>query len=280
MGAFFAVLKFILLAVLVLVVLIVLITAIILFSSIKYNAFVEHDENMTNYNIKATWLLRLFEFRMIKNADEEKRFFRIAWRKIVDYESYDTKKDDEKPLATEKKERTVTEKTTDVDIESENTEASESRKVDDETDENDSNDHENKSDNKLKNIVDKLKFIYNYENKEEIFAQCIKLIKGLLKSLKPDKFDLYCEFGFDTPDKTGIALGIISIIKGMIDSKFFDISVKGNFEEKKLNLTLNTFGKLSIWLTLWPFIIFVISKPIWAIIMNRLFKKNSDERTD
>lgn len=124
--------------------------------------------------------------------------------------------------------------------------------------------------NKLKDILNNIKFIYNYEDREKIIKSCITLFKRIIKALKPSKFSLKGKVGFKSPDITGYVIGLQSIIVSLTN---LDIVISGDFENEDIEFHLSIKGKLFIYLFLIALIKFVFYKPIWKIIKKYFFKK-------
>lgn len=113
---------------------------------------------------------------------------------------------------------------------------------------------------KIKNIYNILEFLHNYPNKKQILYLTINYFKDILKRIRPKSFVMEGEIGAG-PYYTGLLLGAIALIVPT-----FSYNLKGNFNEKVLNLSINTRGSISLWSFAWPSIRFFLKKPIREII--------------
>ena len=284
-GAFFAILKIVGLLILLILGILLLLILLALFWSFKYSTNVKYTNKELEYDIEVSWLAKLISFYTLKNSEGEKTLFRIAWLKIINKETDADEVPDEKnkeiteikDISEEKKEdRTQSKKVSETSSKTE-TIKKESETIN-ESAEEDKDSAEKKS--RLKDLFAQAKEIYNYPNKDEIFREVIALIKRLLRALKPKYLYLDCEFGFETPDTTGLALAIAGIIRSIIYKDSFNIEFKGNFNEKILNINTGLNGKIALWSGLWPLLAFIFKKPIWKIISAKLFNKNNSEGND
>jgi len=290
-GAFFAILKTIGLLLLVILGILFILTTLVLFWPVKYKAKIKYALKELEYEIEVSWLARFILFYIMKDGNAEKTLFRIAWFKIANKEesnennfAENKKSENKKPVEAEKlnpeKECKESGKT---DEKSELSKAETDKETDD-TNKHTADFQKEEDDGKKKNsiasVFSKIKEIYNYPNKDEIIKETIILLKRLLKALKPKYFNLNCEFGFETPDMTGMALGIAGIVRAIVYKDNFNIEFRGNFNEKTLNLNTGLGGKISLWSSLWSLIAFVFKKPIWKIIRPKLFNKKNSERNE
>jgi len=278
-GAFFAILKIAGLLILLIFGILFLLAVLVLFWPVKYAVDVKYSNTQLDYEVKISWLAKLILFYTLKNSESEKTQFRIAWLKIVNSDkNYEEEIPDKKVI--EKKESALEENAR-KQAEPIKTDTSSNTEQDEEETKKDySEEIEDAKGDKisgLKDLFNKVKEVYNYPDRDEIFKAVIILIKRLFKALKPKYLHLDCEFGFDTPDTTGTALAIVGIIKTMIYKDTFDIRLKGNFNEKMLSIDAGLNGKIVLWSGLWPLVAFIFKKPIWKIISAKLFNKNNSE---
>ena len=276
-GAFFAILKAIGLLLLIIFTVLLILIILVLFWPIKYRVTVKYIGKKLEYEIRISWLAKLISFYALNTNDCKKTRFRVAWLKIISYEKSNEEIADEKVINTIDKAKEKQEENQ-PQLKSKNSEIlhkSESTNDSSKTAKSEAKEEE-RSDNKInriKNLLKQAKETHDNPDKDEIIKAVIALLKQLLKAIKPKAMHLNCEFGFETPDTTGMVLGVAVIIKTIINKKKYHIDIKGNFTEQLFNIDTDLNGKIALWDGLWPFLAFAFKKPIWKIISAKLFNK-------
>lgn len=92
---------------------------------------------------------------------------------------------------------------------------------------------------KIQSICDKIRDIYeniNYyldlirqDDTKNLLAHCLKVVKSILKSIRPDKLVLDLKFGFEQPDTTGKIYGLLCMLYPYYGK---DIHIEPDFEKR------------------------------------------------
>ena len=125
--------------------------------------------------------------------------------------------------------------------------------------------------------MSRIKEILCFPNKTLLWKHFIRLIKRLLRALKPRKFILTAEIGLDDPAETGLLLGFLGIISGIWG---IPMAIVGNFNEKTLKFNLYAEDRFMPWSFFWPLAVFCIKKPVRSIIKKFIFKKDDENEPD
>lgn len=88
-------------------------------------------------------------------------------------------------------------------------------------------------------------------------------IKRLLKSLKPNKFEVNGVIGLEDPADTGILMGILGTITPYLPGNFY---VYGDFEKSVIKGDVYIKGRTNLLLILIPVLRYIFKKPILDII--------------
>jgi len=127
---------------------------------------------------------------------------------------------------------------------------------------------------KLKQNIEKAKRIYYYPNRKKIQDKLIKELKCILKALNPKILRLTCELGLEDTAMTGRILGAFYALNGIWQK---DIHLIGDFTRKILVINLYVKGKIVLGAILYPIIRFLLSKPIFKIIVGMMKGKNKSK---
>ena len=130
---------------------------------------------------------------------------------------------------------------------------------------------------KLQAIINKISYYKNYPERSEIIKLTLNFIKKLIQKNKPKNISIIGTVGFETPDKTGIFLGFLSVINSYL---MFNLDILGDFEKEILELNINIDGKLILWKAIYPTIKYILKDPILKIVKKLLSKKNKQERNE
>lgn len=260
------ILGFILLGILLIAILVIL---LVLFIPIRYSIYGEKKENNeTTARVDASWFFRVLNCCYYYEANNPKYDIKILGYSIIRNKKVKSEAMESEQTLSEQilSEQTLFENAESKQAESkvkeqENDEASEEKDDESEIHEKESNSFKDKL-NKLNFVIDKIKFVYSYPQREEIQRLTIKLIKKLAKSLKPKIFKIDGEVGFDSPDTTGYFMAGVSVL---IFTKL-DINLKGNFEKQIFIAKVIISGKARISSILWPIGKYVLKKPIRNLI--------------
>ena len=251
-------------------ILLIIIVLIILFSKIKIKV-VTNNEKDFKYFVKVTYILGLFSY--ILDSENNINCLKIFGINIEKY----------KKLRKTKK-ISKNKKNIDVDRKNDNIDEIDDREIiiesivepmkdDYEIDKDHKIDEENKNYDKkfkIKETINKLKYIFNYPNKQEIFNLTFLLIKRLIKAIKIKKIKINIDYGLDEPYKTGNFCGIISVITSFLPKKHIkNINIMPDFEKEVFLVDCIVKGKTSLIKILLPIIVFIIKEPIRKIIFNK-----------
>ena len=227
--------------------LVLVLTALVLFPAVRYDAAgrLSGDEFDTDVKIRA--LFRLVRV-CYKPSENENVIIKILGIKLGRKKKKAKKQkvsDDEPPLkekdsASEKKEHG-----------------------------NKSSFEKKKSSAKKVSVRDRIKSLKGLIGNGELVKLAINFAAEELKALKPKMFKVSGFVGFDSPDKTGYFIAVVSILKALT---CFNIDIAGEFNEEKIDVEFAAKGKTSIFKMLWPLVKFVFKKPVWAIVKGKLRK--------
>lgn len=232
---------------------IITVTIIILFIPIRYSIYVEQKENNdTIAKVKASYFLRFLS--CYYDYHDKNTSFKI---KLLGFTVLGNKQKKEKDYYKGKQREGKLTQPEKIEVEEETEELEELEELD-KTEEN----NIKKIFNNINFIIEKVKFLYNYSDRQEIQYLTLQLLKDLLNIAKPKYLKLEGEIGFDSPDTTGyfMALGSIFIFTD------YNISLKGNFDRKIFVAVLDTKGKFRIFSFLKVTIKFILKKPIRSLI--------------
>jgi len=285
MSIILAILSTILLVILFLLLAILILMLIIMLTPIRYNARVSYIDEKLAYDVKASWLMRLVFVHVKHSEAGDKRLFRVAWKHFL--EDAAKEQAESKDVSEDKKEEKVKER--DPPEEATKKAKSESKKKEPEK-------PKVKLIDKVKNfyggLVDKFRNISDkIERFKELdldlralFSDTMLAFKRLFLALKPKVLLLDLELGLESPDQTGMAIGGLAVLEELIEStnrRKHKIIVKGNFEEKVINVDSTIKGRVSLWNLIWPFLRLYFAKsmqPIRQVVMDKLFKKDKTRR--
>lgn len=297
LSLFLLILKIIGIILLVILVLIIMLLVLILFAPIKYKCEMS-KHNKVCADIEIIWIFKLFKcyfklgnnnsqgrivfipFEIINNIKKIK-LYNIIKKKIKTKDNVKEKvntniskknnkeekinSDTYKKEIKEEKNSTSTNK---EDIKKESKCSSTKEKVNIKAAEN-----ESLKDEDDVSVINNIKKIMSYKNKDEIIMLTVKLSKKLFKVLTPNKFKFVTVIGLDNPYDTACFIGFMNSIKIFIP---LDIEVNGDFEKSNFDFYLNASGKANIFKVGLPIVIYILKKPIWNIITGN-GKEVSDE---
>lgn len=115
-------------------------------------------------------------------------------------------------------------------------------------------------------IIDKIKYIQDFNDKYSIKALVStswKLLLKLIKNLGFKIFEINGVIGFDDPSTTGQVIGLIAVVREFLP---FSVNISGNFDNSQLTGNFNIKGRTSIWQILFPILIYVLTKPVWPLV--------------
>ncbi|MDR1558878.1 MAG: DUF2953 domain-containing protein [Clostridiales bacterium] len=143
---------------------------------------------------------------------------------------------------------------------------------------NEEKSEENEEDEEKQSLIDKFnkwkgywdKFL-EYPYKSGLTEKTLLFLKRVLKAILPDRADGECRFGFEDPSLTGMLLGLAHAVRGRA-GLYEHVRISADFEKKYLYLKCRASGKIRLWALLWPFLAYVLSKPVWIIIKPHIFK--------
>ena len=117
-----------------------------------------------------------------------------------------------------------------------------------------------------------LRQIISYPEKKKLINITIKMIKRLLRPLKPKLFNAEGTIGFDDPSYTGYFVGMAEALRGIYDLGK-TIRIQGDFQRKILYYKFNVKGWFIPLSLIWPVLAYVFSGPIMRIIRDSFLKK-------
>ncbi|MDR1704682.1 MAG: hypothetical protein LBS19_08355 [Clostridiales bacterium] len=132
-----------------------------------------------------------------------------------------------------------------------------------------------KDKNKEGSLLKTLKSAASYPDKGLLLKCTIRLVKRMLKAIKPRVFRASLDIGTGEPDTTGYLLGFAGILQGMFN---LDLSVEGCFEEKLFRYDVLIKDLLYCWPFVWALTAFCVRRPVRAIIKEFMKRDDADER--
>lgn len=265
MSIVFLVLKIIFFIFIGLLILILFISGLILFMPIKYKIIVNYNKGL-DINADFSWLFRFLSYKYELNEAVFKSDFKIMF--ISPGKKKDKQEEKEENIENKEYKRENEEKYSDKEIKTEPIKVSDTEEMEAEED-GDSKVEERLSKEALKGfkaLAEKLKGIWYYPDRDEIIRRTKDFLIICYKRIKPRKFMLTAEVGFeDRPDLTGKLLGAYAIINTKINKPYI-IDLQGNFNEDMMKISLNTYGYVYLGLLLIPFVRYIFSKPIWKVV--------------
>ncbi|WP_105614992.1 DUF2953 domain-containing protein [Vallitalea okinawensis] len=249
---------------------ILLLILIVLFVPIRYEGEFEYDEELT-LKAKVSWFLKLFSIKweyinnemhikirvikLLKDKNKEKtdnnpvkevrdKAPNKVDNKIVDDKTVDkdldSDKDDDKvipelvteyrqadniPSETKKEIKKTERQVKDKGFENQSTIEHKTKKKRNKTK------YKKKTKTQEPSILDKIKAVYQHEDREAVFRSCKKSLIKLLKHIKPRKFNISLVVGFEDPSNTGYVLALDGVLKPFID-KNNHLQIQGEFNNE------------------------------------------------
>lgn len=275
MPVIFLILKIILIILLSLISLILLAGILIIAVPIKYKTFGIYDKNK-EFTLYLSWFFKLLSFKFQYKGNDKKSEFRIMGihlgkrRKLRKTEE-DVPSDDNKKIT---KEPALNEE---VEKDRKKRNETEEKKIKSPEDEREAadEDFEDTSEtsgiiNTINNIVKKIKYYYNYPNRDVLIQLAKDFLKKSLKTFKIKNFLLQGKIGFESPDNTAYAIGALSVFNAWIKKPYY-IQVTPDFEEEKINLSIDSKGNIYLGRLCVLFIRFVLKKPVWKLVKKYFF---------
>lgn len=108
---------------------------------------------------------------------------------------------------------------------------------------------------------------------KNLLMEFFKYFKDIINIVKPKYFRISGQYGFEDPSLTGMLLGLISIIKGVVSKAQIDVNPV--FEEEIINLEVEIHGDIKICVICYRTIKLIIKKDVRKI----LFKKSKTAET-
>ncbi len=99
---------------------------------------------------------------------------------------------------------------------------------------------------KIKDVVENLQYylaILQEENTKQLLSEAWEAIVKILKSIRPEVFEVKGEFGFATPDTTGQAYGVYCALRPMVSNS---ILLEPNFEEQVIRVNMKLNGRITL----------------------------------
>lgn len=115
-------------------------------------------------------------------------------------------------------------------------------------------------------IIDKIKYVQNFNDKysiNDLISASLKLLLKLIKNLGFKIFEINGAIGFDDPSTTGQVIGVIAVVREFLP---FSVNVCGNFDESQLTGDFNIKGRTNLWQILFPILVYVLTKPVWPLV--------------
>ncbi len=119
---------------------------------------------------------------------------------------------------------------------------------------------------KISDIIDKIKTVLEYPERNEIVRLAKSCIVKTAKGLGLRKFMLYAVIGFEDPATTGEVIAAACIIRAATG---LDIRVEGDFRDERLSLECKLSGKTTLLRAGLPLLMFILKKPIRKLIFKR-----------
>jgi len=238
--------------------LVLLIAAAALFVPLRYRCKISKAEEISAF-AKVTWLLHIFKFTFSYESGAKTEF--TIFGKHVDMSASEEKALEQKKPAPEKKTSAIKSKSV-----PQKARASAQKP-------NAKSNPKAKAQPSEPGVKERLKAIWNYPGKKEIWRLVKKLLLRLLRALKPKQVRIRGELGLGDPAETGKLFAWLSAIRIVP----LDIRLRPNFLESVQNIDFHLKGRLALWSLLWPLLAFALSKPIWKIIKSYIFKNKKDD---
>ena len=115
-------------------------------------------------------------------------------------------------------------------------------------------------------IIDKIKYVQNFNDKysiNDLISASLKLLLKLIKNLGFKIFEINGAIGFDDPSTIGQVVGVIAVVREFLP---FSVNVCGNFDESQLTGNFNIKGRTNLWQILFPILVYVLTKPVWPLV--------------
>lgn len=106
-----------------------------------------------------------------------------------------------------------------------------------------------------------------------LLVEFFNYFKDIINIVKPKHFRISGAYGFEDPSLTGILLGIISAIKGVVPKAKIDVGP--DFEEETINIQVEIYGDIKVYEICYRTIKLIIKKEVRKI----LFKKSKTAET-
>lgn len=106
-----------------------------------------------------------------------------------------------------------------------------------------------------------------------LLVEFLNYFKDIINIVKPKHFNISGVYGFEDPSLTGMLLGIISIIKGVVPKAKIDVNP--DFEEETINLEVEIYGHIKVYQICYRSIKLIIKKEVRKL----LFKKSKTVET-
>jgi hypothetical protein len=106
-----------------------------------------------------------------------------------------------------------------------------------------------------------------------LLMEFFKYFKDIINIVKPKYFRISGQYGFEDPSLTGMLLGLISIIKGVVPKAKIDVNP--DFEEETINLEIEIYGDIKVFEICYRSIKLIIKKEVRKF----LFKKSKTVET-
>ena len=268
------ILLWVLIVLLGLVALVLLILLIIWVAPLKYRADVSAKKEgegkfQTNIQAKGRWLYGLVRFTVSGNDVVVK----VLWF-TVNKEKKAT--DEEKPGETNVADALAEKPNEQDETKAASVKENDGVKPNAASAKNDDNDTAEKEGffTRMKNKVTGYKATYDsvmkHPDRPEIQAHLWALVKKLLKRFKPRDFWVSGVIGFDSPDKTGMAIGALCAVRGMTN---FNIRVDGDFDNQVIDINAHIADKLRLCQILYPALRFCLRKKVRPHLFGLLSSK-------
>jgi len=111
--------------------------------------------------------------------------------------------------------------------------------------------------------------IMHHPDRREIQRLLWAYVKKMLKRFKPRVFKVSGIIGFDSPDKTGMAIGAVCAVRGMTN---FNILIDGDFDNEVISLNVHIKDKLRLCQIAYPTLRLVLGKKIRPHVFGLLRK--------
>lgn len=108
---------------------------------------------------------------------------------------------------------------------------------------------------------------------KDLLLEVFKYFKDIINIVKPKYFKISGVYGFEDPSLTGMLLGIISIIEGVVPNA--QIYVEANFEEELINIEAEIYGDIKVCVICYRTLKLIVKKEVRQF----LFKKSKTVET-